>query len=77
MPADFSEFDAAHEVLENANDCPMMCRALASLRRAADGICRISGDDSDDCRRARTKAAEAARKVAAAGCHCNGDPPVA
>jgi hypothetical protein len=75
--ADFSEFDAASEALENANDCSMMCRAMASMRRAADGICRIGGEDTDACRTARRKAADAARSVSAAGCNCDGNPPIA
>jgi hypothetical protein len=75
--ADFAEFDEASEALANANDCSMMCRALASMRRAADAICRISGDSSDACRTARSKAAEAARSVADAGCNCDGAPPIA
>ena len=75
--ADFSEFDEASEALANAADCSMMCRALASMRRAADAICRIEGDGSEACRTARRKAAEAARTVADAGCNCDGAPPIA
>ena len=75
---DFSQFDSASEAFENAGDCSTMCRALASMRKAADGICRIGGEGSDACRRARRKAAEAARKVAAAGCDCgDGGLPIA
>ena len=76
--ADFSQFDAASDALENAGDCSTMCRALASMRQAADGICRMSGEGSEACRRARRKASDAARNVAAAGCDCDGSsPPIA
>lgn len=77
MSADFSEFDDASDALQNAGDCSTMCRALASMRRAADAICRIDGEASEPCRRARSRAAEAARKIAAAGCDCEGAPPIA
>jgi len=77
MSADFSEFDGASDALENAGDCPTMCRALASMRRAADAICRIDGEASESCRRAQGRVAEAARKVATAGCDCDGAPPIA
>jgi|SRR5262245_12307703 len=77
MTADFSEFDDAADALENAGDCSDMCRALASMRRAADAICRIDGEASEACRRARGRVADAARRVTVAGCDCDGAPPIA
>jgi hypothetical protein len=77
MTADFSELDGAADALENAGDCSAMCRALASMRRAADGICRIDGESSEACRQARGRVADAARRIAVAGCDCDGAPPIA
>jgi hypothetical protein len=75
---DFFELDSAADQIAAAPDCPTMCRALASMRRAAEKICDLAGPSSDECRRARSRASEAARRVANAGCNCDeAGPPIA
>ncbi len=53
--------------------CDMACRALGSMRRSADGICRIVGQGDDRCSRARERVAQAERRVREAGCRCASD----
>ena len=75
---EFVELDSAEDQIAAAADCPTMCRALASMRRAAEKICNLAGSTSDECRRARSKVSEAARRVANAGCNCDSaGPPIA
>lgn len=49
-------------------DCTSACRALASIRRAADKICAL--DSGDRCAAARAKADEATKRVRAACPDC-------
>ena len=48
--------------------CGDACRAFGSLDRAASAICRIAGESSDRCERARSVVEEYRSRVAA--CHC-------
>ena len=57
--------------LENSErPCDRACRALDSMRRSADGICRLSGDDEDRCQRAQARVDAAGELVRGAGCSC-------
>jgi hypothetical protein len=55
---------------ETGTPCDLACRALASMRRSADGICRLAGAGSERCDGARGRVARASERVAAAGCVC-------
>ena len=55
---------------EAGSPCDIACRALGSMRRAGEGICRLAGEGSERCGRARERVARAAERVAAAGCEC-------
>jgi hypothetical protein len=55
---------------EAGSPCDIACRALASMRRSGEGICRLAGEGSERCARARERVAHAAERVAAAGCEC-------
>ncbi len=48
--------------------CERACRAFSSLERAADGICRIAGDDDARCGKARGVVNEHRPRVSACGC---------
>ena len=75
---DFSELDSAGNEIDAAADCATMCLALASMRRAANKICDLSGESSDACREARRKVANAAKRISKAGCNCDDSgPPIA
>lgn len=50
--------------------CDMACRALASMQRAAEGICELAGGDHPRCRRAEQRVDAAERRVTEAGCAC-------
>ena len=50
--------------------CAMACRALASMQRSADGICRLVEPGDDRCGAARGRVARAKERVVAAGCVC-------
>jgi len=56
----------------STSDCAVACRALASIRRAADRICALDPDTR--CAAARAKAAEAAEAVRRACPACAIDP---
>ncbi len=57
-------------VTASASRCDIACRAFHSMRRAADNLCELTGDADDHCRRARDRVAQAARRIADAGCQC-------
>jgi hypothetical protein len=65
-PADEPRWDRA----ELASPCDKACRALLSMKRSADAICRISGDASERCTRARGRVSGAEQRVKTAGCAC-------
>jgi hypothetical protein len=46
-----------------APPCDEACRALASMARSADGICRLAGPFSWACLRARARVAAARARV--------------
>lgn len=50
--------------------CDLACRALVSMRRAAEGICSITGEPDPRCADARRRVALGEREVAGAGCVC-------
>ncbi len=52
--------------------CDRACRALQSMRRAAEGICRLSADEEPErCDRARGRVDESAGRVERSGCTCS------
>ncbi len=51
-----------------ANACAIPCRALASMRRAADAICRLAGNTDARCTDARQTLAANQQRLA--GCPC-------
>ncbi|MEB2310997.1 MAG: hypothetical protein OZ928_04070 [Polyangiaceae bacterium] len=53
---------------EGGSSCETTCRAFGSLRRAADAVCRLAGDDDSRCARGRKLVADNAQRVAACGC---------
>lgn len=55
---------------ELASPCDKACRALLSMRRSTDAICRLSGDGSERCTRARQRVSRAEQRVKGAGCAC-------
>jgi hypothetical protein len=60
---------ADREASGGERDCATACRAFASLKRAADAVCRLAGpDEQPRCARARGVVAEGERRVAGCGC---------
>ncbi len=57
--------------LSDAAVCGRVCDALASMRRAADAICELAGEDDDRCGRARDKLESNTTRVSASGCTCS------
>lgn len=51
-----------------APDCRAACQAFASLERAVEAICRLAGDPSERCERARRVRDEKSAQVAACEC---------
>ncbi len=52
--------------------CGTACKAFASLKRAADAVCRLAGDDDARCDHARKLVDENGRRVAQCGCRDGG-----
>lgn len=53
-----------------ASPCQRACAALASMRRSAEGICRLAQEEPERCERAKASVDSAARRVGNAGCRC-------
>lgn len=53
------------------SECGNACKAFASLRRAANGVCRLTNEGDARCVRARSVVKENETRVAACGC----EPP--
>jgi hypothetical protein len=51
-----------------SSPCETSCRALASMKRAADAICRMAGEGDARCGDARKKVEASTARVAACGC---------
>jgi hypothetical protein len=56
--------------LDKSDRCSRLCAALASMARAVDSLCRMSGDDDERCVGARTRLENSRRRVTDAGCAC-------
>lgn len=56
------------EEKSSAPDCKAACQAFASLERAVEAICRLAGDPSERCERARRVRQEKSAQVAACEC---------
>jgi hypothetical protein len=53
-----------------SNGCNRVCRAIGSMRRSVDAICRLAGDEDDRCKRARDAVERNNKRVADSGCGC-------
>jgi hypothetical protein len=72
LDSDLKTLDSAFRAdpLTNTADCNRLCRALGSMRRSVDGVCRLAGDGDSRCRDARETFTERQQRVAGAGCGC-------
>jgi hypothetical protein len=52
------------------SQCDLLCRALGSMRRAADGICNLTAEQDARCSGARNRVKLATEQVASVGCAC-------
>jgi hypothetical protein len=52
--------------------CERACKAFSSLRRAADGVCRLAGDGDARCVRARGIVKDNEARVATCKCDAGG-----
>lgn len=50
------------------SDCALACRALTSLRRAVDAICRLAGERSNECSEARESRRRSEERVRVCRC---------
>ena len=48
--------------------CDRACKALSSMRRAADGVCRLAGEDDRRCGDARSTVSENEKRVSVCSC---------
>lgn len=57
---------------DRTDPCAQACRAFSSLKRAADAVCRLAGDPSAPCSRAKSLVTDNERRVTT--CPCT-EPP--
>lgn len=55
-------------------NCPKACQALKSMRGSVKGICKLAGDDSEECKNAKKKLKVNERRVRRKGCGCAPKP---
>jgi len=53
-----------------ADPCSGSCRALASMKRAVDALCRMTGEEDKRCSEARRTLSDSTSRVVS--CHCGG-----
>jgi hypothetical protein len=63
-----SRAEAEKKSEEKPSTCPSLCRAFASLARAADAVCRLSGEEGERCTRARGSVRTHFQRVAVCRC---------
>lgn len=59
----------AETLSDRTTRCDRACRALESMRRSADGICRLA-DGDEPCDRANERVSAAQDMIHSAGCSC-------
>jgi hypothetical protein len=78
-PADEESAPAAGDSKDESSavgaPCDMACRALGSMRRAADRICELAGADHARCAAARDRVAGAEQRIRSARCECRANAP--
>ena len=65
-----AEAQSSKDKREEASPCETACRAVASMRRSAEAICRLSGAAHARCQHAEQRVSEAAERVERARCTC-------
>jgi hypothetical protein len=70
QPQEARAADAKGEALAGGDACGVACRALASMTRAADHFCGISGEGDTRCSAARERVKSATERVSE---HCTCD----
>jgi hypothetical protein len=63
---------ASETELGAGGTCDVACRALASMQRAAEHLCELSGEDDERCSGARTRVRSATERVREACPACAG-----
>lgn len=67
--ADAAETEAGADVAPgSASACRTTCRAVDSMRSAVTAICRLAGDESDDCREAKSTLTRGEARAEGCGC---------
>lgn len=61
--------DGSVDALGDAR-CVRSCKALASMRRAVERLCELTGEADERCENAKSRLSTSEKKVADAGCSC-------
>lgn len=59
---------ASKDEAESASPCQLGCKALASMQRAAEAICRMTAEQDERCSSARQRVADSAARLAHCAC---------
>lgn len=62
--------DQATALSSGGDGCTRACNAFRSLRRAADALCELAGEDDARCSSARGKVSDNQSRISNAGCSC-------
>jgi hypothetical protein len=57
-----------HAGTPSSSECPNLCRAFQSMRRAQSALCRLAGESDERCSEAKKTVADTAARVAYCGC---------
>ncbi|MBK6514035.1 MAG: hypothetical protein IPG04_07915 [Polyangiaceae bacterium] len=57
-----------------ASRCELACKALGSMRRSSEYVCRLAGPADPRCELARARVVKAEGRVSSAGCRCEATP---
>jgi hypothetical protein len=63
-----STADTPKATAATESPCAHACRAFQSLHRAVAAVCRLAGDPSEECEKAREKETRVTARVASCGC---------
>ena len=63
-------FSDATALSASSDRCNRVCRAIGSMRRSVDAICRLAGDDDERCKKARGSLDRNDKRVKESSCGC-------
>jgi hypothetical protein len=63
-------FSEATTLSAGGDGCNRVCRAIGSMRRSVDAVCRLAGEEAERCTNARASLEKNNKRVSDSGCGC-------